>query len=161
MYMINCEVMLLYILNQVLGSALRKKLNEDEQNALLHQLASIINASLDLVNTVISHITNSDDDIVPVLGALARTNNFTIQKVVIDELLARLNTALSSSDNEAVTTLIYALGNSGSQLAVLPLLYTLQYDDIDIQISAIRGLASHLDQPVVQQAIITLLSSTD
>ena len=128
---------------------------------MLRQLALVKNASLDLVNIVISHITSSDDDIVPALGAMARNNKFTIQKVVIDELLARLNTALSSSDNEAVTTLIYALGNSGSQLAISPLLSTLQYDDIDIQISAIRGLASHLDQPVVQQAIITLLTSTD
>ena len=60
-----------------------------------------------------------------------------------------------------MTTLIYALGNSGSKLAVLPILSTLQYDNIDIQISAIRSLASHLDQPVVQQAIITLLPLTD
>ena len=103
----------------------------------MHQLATIKNANLDLVNTVISRITSSDDDIVPVLGAMARYSNFTVQKVVIDELLARLNAALSSSDNEAVTTLTYALGNSGSQLAVSPLLSTLQFDDIDIQISAI------------------------
>ena len=85
----------------------------------------------------------------------------TIQKVVVDELLKRLNIVLSSGNNEAVTTLIYALGNSGSKLAISRLLSTLQYDDIDIQISAIRSLASHLDQPVVQQAIITLLPLTD
>ena len=159
--MINCEIFALFSY-QVLGSALKKELDEDEQDALLGQIATIKNANLDLVNTVINHITSSDDDIVPVLGAMARHSNFTVQKVVIDELLARLNAALSSSDNEAaVTTLIYALGNSGSQLAVSPLLFTLQYDDIDIQISAIRGLASHLNQPAVQQAIITLLSSTN
>ena len=145
----------------MLGSALRKHLNEDERSALLDQLVLIKNASLDLVNTVISSIASNDDDIILVLGALARNNSFTIQKLVADEILARLNAVLSSSNNEVVTTLIYALGNSGSKLAISPLLSTLQYDDIDIQISAIRSLASHLDQPVVQQAIITLLPLTD
>ena len=146
----------------MLGSALRKHLNENERSALLDQLMLIKNASLDLVNIVISNIaSNDDDDIILVLGALARNSNFTIQKLVVDDILARLNVALSSGNNGAVMTLIYALGNSGSKLAISPLLSTLQYDDIDVQISAIRSLASHLDQPVVQQAIITLLPSTD
>ena len=113
------------------------------------------------METVISSISSNDDRIILVLGTLARNNNFAIQKVAINELVQRLNAVLSSSDNEGVTTLIYALGNSKSKLAVSPLLFTLQYDNIDIQISAIRGLASHLNQPAVQQAIITLLSSTD
>ena len=146
---------------QILRSALRKNLNEDERNTLLYHLALIKNANLDLVNTVIRSIRSNDDGIILVLGALARNNNITIQKVVVDELLKRLNIMLSSGNNEVVTTLIYALGNSGSKLAISHLLSTLQYDDIDIQISAIRSLASHLDQPVVQQATITLLSSTD
>ena len=145
----------------MLGSALREKLSEDERNALLYQIALIKNANLDLVNTVISCIHSNDAGIILVLGALARNSNVTVQEVIIDELLRRLNTVLSSSNNEAVTTLIYALGNSGSKLAIFPLLSTLQYDDIDIQISVIRSLASHLDQPVVQQAIITLLPLTD
>ena len=68
---------------------------------------------------------------------------------------------LPSGNIGAVTTLIYALGNSGSQLAISPLLSTLQFDDIDIQISAIRSLAFHLDQPAVQEAIINVLSLTD
>ena len=119
------------------------------------------NANLDLVNSVISSIHSNDDGITLVLGALSRNSNITIQKVAVGELLKRLNTVLSSGNNEAMTTLIYALGNSGSKLAIFPLLSTLQYDDIDIQISAIRSLASHLDQPVVQQAIITLLPLTD
>ena len=146
---------------QVLGSALRKQLNEDERSALFDQLMLIKNANLDLVNTVISSIISNDDNIILVLGALARNNSFTIQKLVVDEILARLNVILSASDIEAVTTLIYALGNSGSKLAISPLLSTLQYDDIDIQISVISSLEFHLDQPIVQQAIITLLHSTD
>ena len=121
----------------------------------------IKNVSLDLVNTVISSITSNDDDLILVLGALARNSNFTIQKLVVDEILARLNVASSSSNNEEMITLIYALGNSGSKLAISPLLSILQYDDIDIQISAIRNLVSHLDQPAVQQAIITSLLLTD
>ena len=145
----------------MLGSALRKQLNEDERSALLYQIALIKNANLDLIKTVIGCIHSNEDDIILVLGALARNNNITIQEVVIDELLQRLNTVLYSDNNEAVTTLIYALGNSGSKLAIFPLLSTLQFDDIDIQISAIRSLASHLDQPVVQQAIMTLLPLTD
>ena len=144
-----------------MASALRKNLNEDERNTLLYHLALIKYANGYLVNTVISSIHSNDDGIILVLGALARNNNITIQKVVVDELLKRLNTVLSFRNNEAATILIYALGNSGSKLAIFPLLSTLQYDDIDIQISAIRSLASHLDQPVVQQAIITLLPLTD
>ena len=129
---------------------------------MLNQLVLINNASLDLVNTVISSIRSNDDDgIIMVLGALARNTNLIPQKVAVDELLKRLNTVLSSSSNEALSILIYALGNSGSKLAISPLLSALQFDDIDIQISAIRSLASHLDQPDVQQAIITLLLSTD
>ena len=159
--MILINISLLYTYKQILGSALRRNLDEEERNTLLDQLILIKNPCLDLVETVISSIPSNADGIILVLGVLAKSNNFVIQKVAVDELVQRLNTVLSSSDNEEVTTLIYALGNSGSRLAVPPLLYTLQYDDIDIQISAIRGLASHLDQPVVQQAIITLLSSTD
>ena len=136
-------------------------MNEDERNALLYHLALIKSANLDLVNTVISSIRSNDDGIILVLGALARNNNITIEKVVVGELLKRLNTVLSSGNNEAVTTLIYALGNSGSKLAIFPLLSTLQFDDIEIQISVFRSLASHLDQPVVQQAIIALLPLTD
>ena len=136
-------------------------MNEDERSALLYQLALVKNANLDLVNTFISSIPSNDDGMILVLGALARNNNFTIQKIIVDELLKRFNTALSSNNNEALTTLIYALGNSGSKLAISPVLSALQFDDIDIQISAIRSLTSHLDQPDVQQAIITLLPLTD
>ena len=146
---------------QILGSALKKKLNEDERSALLYQVALIKNPNLDLVNTVIGSIQSNDDNIILVLGALGRTNNVTVQNFVVDELLKRFNTALLSNNNDAITTLIYALGNSGSKLSIFPLLSALQFDDTDIQISAIRSLASHLDQPDVQQAIITLLPLTD
>ena len=146
---------------QILGSALKKKLNEDERSALLYQLALIKNPKLDLVKTVIGNIQSNDDGIILMLGALGRTNNITVQNFVIDELLKRFNAALLSNNNDAITTLIYALGNSGSKLAIPPLLSVLQFNDIDIQISAIRSLASHLDQPDVQQTIITLLPSTN
>ena len=127
----------------------------------MYHLALIKNPNLDLVNSVISNIHSNDDEIILVLGALGRSNNLTIHNTVIDELIQRLNTVLSSGNNEALSTLIYALGNSGSKSAVSSLLSVLQFDDIDIQISAIRSLASHLDQPDVQQAIITLLPLTD
>ena len=146
---------------QALKSALRKNLNGDERKALLYQLALLKNANLDLVNTVISSIRTNDDDIILVLGMLAKNNNFTIQKVIIDELSKRLNTVLYSGNVETASTLIYALGNSGSKLASLPLLATLKYNNVDIKISAIRGLVSHLDQPAVQQAIVSLLPSAD
>ena len=153
--------MLVPILSQVLGSALRKPLSKEERNALLHQLASIKNASLDLVNTVISSISSNNDPIILVLGALAKDNNLTIQKVVIGEILQRLNALSSFNDTETVTTLVYALGNSESKLAVAYLLPILEFNDIDIQISALRSLATHLDLPVIQEAIVSLLSTDE
>ena len=122
----------------------------------------IKNSSLELVNTVISSISsNNDDELILALGALVRSSDLLVQKVVINELLERLNKVLSSGDVEASTTLIYALGNSRSKLIVFPLLPSLEHSDIDIQISAIRSLKFHLDQPDVEEAIIALLHSSE
>ena len=122
----------------------------------------IKNSSLELVNTVISSISsNNDDDLILVLGALARSSDLLVQKVVVNELVERLNTVLSSGDVGTITTLIYALGNSRSKLIVFPLLPTLEHDDIDIQISAIRSLKFYLDQSDVEEAIIALLHSSE
>ena len=119
------------------------------------------NASLDLVNTIINTNPGNDDNIILVLGALAR-NNINNQKVAVGELLKRLHIATSSLNNtETLITLTYALGNSGSKLAIHALLSSLQHEDIDVQISAIRSLGYHLDQPIVQDAIIISLSLTD
>ena len=143
---------------QVLDSALKRHMDENERSALLHQLMLLKNASLELVNTVIGIISNNNDnDLILVSGALAGNSDFLVQKVIVKELIERLNLMLSSSDVGAVTTLIYALGNSRSKLIVNPLLPTLEHNDIDIQISAIRSLKFHLDQPDVEQAIIALL----
>ena len=158
---IICVLYFTAIHKQVLGSALKGHLSDDERSALLYQLMLIDKASLDLVNVINSSISNSDDDLILVLGALARDNSVTIQKVVVDELLKRLNAVLSSDITGAVTTVIYALGNSASKLSIFPLLSILQCNDIDIHIAVIRNLESYLDQPVVQQANITLLLSTD
>ena len=128
---------------------------------MLYQLVLLKNANLDLVNTVISSIPSNDDVIILVLGALARNSNIKIQKIVVDELLRRLNAVLSSSNTEAMSIVIYALGNTGSKTAIFPLLSILQYDDIDIQIAAIRSLGSHLDEPIVQKGIINSLRLTD
>ena len=145
----------------MLGSALRKRLNKEERSALLYQIALVKNTSLDLVNTVISSISSSNDAIILVLGALAKDNNLAIQKVVIGEIVQRLNTLLSFNDTKTMTTLIYALGNTESKLAVPYLLPILEFNDVDIQISALRSLATHLDLPVVQAAIIVGLLPTD
>ena len=147
---------------QVLGSALKRHMNENERSAFLHQLMLIKNSSLELVNNVISSISsNKDDDLILALGALARNSDLLVQKVIIDELLERLNSVLSCGDVGAVTTIIYALGNSRSKLIIVPLLPSLEHDDIDIQISAIRSLKFHLDQSDVEEAIIALLHSSE
>ena len=146
---------------QVLGSALKEHMDENERSELLDQLMLIKNASLELVNTVIGIISkNNDNDLILALGALARNSDLLVQKVVVKELVESLNLVLSSSDVGTVTTLIYALGNCRSKLIVFPLLSTLEHNDIDIQISAIRSLTFHLDQPDVEQSIITLLHSS-
>ena len=53
------------------------------------------------------------------------------------------------------------IGNTGSKLAIDALLSSLDHDDIDTQISVIRGLGVHLDQPNIHNALIILLNETD
>ena len=91
------------------------------------------------------------------LEALARNNDDEIQAIIVRELLNRLQlNAVQSSTNstDIIATLTYALGNTGSKLALDSLLPFLRHHDTDIQISAIGSLVAHLDQP------IDLLSAT-
>ena len=120
------------------------------------------NASLYLVNTIISTNPSNDDNIILVLGALGRYSSATVQKVIVDEVLKRLNVVITSTNTTGTLSILnYALGNSGSKLAIGALLLGLQNDDIDVQISAIRSLGYHLDQPIVQDAFIASLTLTD
>jgi len=137
-------------------------MGEDERDILLHQLAQINNAGPELVDTVININPSNDNDLLLVLGALARNNDHAIQSVVVGELLRRLNTVKSSTNNtELIILLNYALGNTGSKLAIDALLSSLDNEDIDTQISVIRGLGVHLDQPAVQKALMVLLNKTE
>ena len=137
-------------------------MEHDEKNVLLHQLLQLKNASLYLVNTIISTNSSNDDSIILVLGALGRNSNVNVQKIIVDELLKRLNIATTSTNStEVLSTLNYALGNSGSKLAIDALLSSIEHDDIDVQLSAIRSLGYHLDQPIVQDAFIVSLTITD
>ena len=52
-------------------------------------------------------------------------------------------------------------GNSGSKLAIDALLSSIEHDEIDVRISAIRSLGYHLDQPIVQDTFIVSLTLTD
>ena len=120
------------------------------------------NVSLHLVNAIINTNPSNDDSIILVLGALGRNSDVTVQNVIVDELLKRLKVATTSTNStEVLSTLTYALGNSGSKLAIHALLSSIQHDDIDVQISAIRSLGYHLDQPIVQDAFIVSLTLTD
>jgi len=150
------------LLLQILGSLLTENMAEDERDILLHQLAQISNAEPELVDTVININSSNDDDLLLVLGALARNNDHAIQSVVVRELIRRLDTVKSSTNNTKLIILLnYALGNTGSKLAIDALLSSLDHDDIDTQISVIRGLGVHLDQPAIQKALIRLLKGTE
>ena len=62
---------------------------------------------------------SDNDDIILVLGAMVRNSNATIHNIVVNELLKRLNVAITSTNNtDTLITLTYALGNSGSKLAI-------------------------------------------
>ena len=111
------------------------------------------------MDTVISANPSNDDNLLLVLGALARNNDAAIQSKVVKELLRRLNVD-KSTDNSSIVSINYALSNTGSRLAIDALLSSLSHDDFDTQISAIRGLDVHTDQPAVQQALITLLKTS-
>ena len=147
---------------QILASSLLQELEDEEKSILLHQLIQLKNVNFYLIDTIISSIPGNDDSIVLVLGALVKNSNVTIQKIVVNELLKRLNETITSTNNTGtLMTLTYALGNSGSKLAIHALLYNLQHDDIDIQMAAIRSLGYHLDQPIVQEAITISLALTE
>ena len=142
-----------------MGSLLTKSLSQDERDALLHQLAHLNKAESHLVDTIINVNPSNDDNLLLILGALARNNDAAIQNKVVKELIRRLNVAKSTGNSSEVVVFInYALGNTGSRLTIDALLSSLIHDDIDTQISVIRGLDVHLDQPAVQQALITLLT---
>ena len=133
----------------------------DERDTLLHQLVQLKKAGSNLVDTVISVNPSNDDSLLLVLGALARNNDAAIQTKVVKELLRRLNVAKSTGNSsEAVVSINYALSNTGSRLSIDALLSSLSHDDVDTQISAIRGLDVHTDQLAVQQALITLLKTS-
>ena len=142
-----------------MASLLSRRLSEDERDALLHQLSQLKKAGSDLVDTIISANPSNDDNLLLVLGALARNNDAAIQSKVVKELLRRLNVD-KSTDNSSIVFINYALSNTGSQLVIDALLSSLSHDDVDTQISAIRGLDVHTDQPAVQQALIMLLKSS-
>ena len=147
---------------QILASSLLQELEDEEKSVLLHQLMQLRNVSIHLVNTIINSNPNNDDSIILVLGSLVKNSNVTIQKIIVNELLSRLNVVINSTNNtEAIIGLTYALGNSGSKLAIHALLSSLQHDDVDIQIAAIRSLGYHLDQLIVQEALMISLASTD
>ena len=147
---------------QILASSLLQELDNEEKSILLHQLMQLRNTSLHLVNTIINTNPSDNDDIILVLGAMVRNSNATIHNIVVNELLKRLNMAITSTNNtDTLITLTYALGNSGSKLAIHSLLSSLQHDDIDVQIAAIRSLGHHLDQTIVQKAFVISLALTD
>ena len=136
-------------------------MGEDEREVLLYQLTQINNPGSDLVDTVINVNPSNDDGLLLVLGALARNNDHAIQRVVVGELLRRLDNVKSSTNNTGLIILLnYALGNTGSKLAINALLSSLDFDDIDTQISVIRSLGVHLDQLAVQNDLIILLNRT-
>ena len=136
-------------------------MGEDEQDALLHQLIELSKPESKLVDAVISINPSNDDNLLLVLGALARNNDDAIQSKVVKELLKRLSMAKSSGNSsEAVVFINYALGNTGSRLAIDALLPSLSHEDVDTQISAIRGLDIHIDQSSVQQALTHLLKTS-
>ena len=71
-----------------------------------------------------------------------------------------MNAAKSTGNSsEDIVTLNYALGNTGSRLAIDALLSGIDHNDVDSQIAVIRSLDVYLDQSVVQHALITLLST--
>jgi len=131
------------------------------RDVLLYQLAQISKPGSELVDTVININPSNDDGLLLVLGALARNNDNAIQSVVVGELLRRLETVKAFTNNtESIILLNYALSNTGSRLTIDALLSSLGHDDIDTQISVIRGLGVHLNQPAVQKALIILLNGT-
>ena len=123
-------------------------------------MSQITNAKPELIDTIININPSNEDGIILILGALARNNNAAVQSKVVNELIRRLNAAKSTGNSsEDIVTLNYALGNTGSRLAIDALLSSIDHNDLDAQIAVIRSLDVHLDQPVVQHALITLLST--
>ena len=144
-----------------MASLLAANMVLEEKNVLLHQLTQVRNAGSELVNTVIGTNPSDDDGLLLILGALARDNKDDIQRLIVDELLRRSNAVQASvTGTEEVITLNYALGNTGSELALDVILESLTHGEIDVQVSAVRSLEAHVCQPVTQQGLINLLHAT-
>ena len=135
-------------------------MSEHERDTLLHQLVQVNKAGPDLIDSIISTNPSNEDSLILVLGALARNNDVAIERTVVKELLRRLSVAKTTGNNNEVIAINYALSNTGSRLAIDALLSSLSLNDVDTQISVIRGLDVHLDQPGVQQALIVLLEKS-
>ena len=135
-------------------------MSEHERDTLLHQLVQVNKAGPDLIDSIISTNPSNEDSLILVLGALARNNDVAIERTVVKELLRQLSVAKTTGNNNEVIAINYALSNTGSRLAIDALLSSLSLDDVDTQISVIRGLDVHLDQPAVQQALTVLLEKS-
>jgi len=141
-----------------MASLLVGNMATEERNVLLHQLTQVRNAGSELVNTVIGTDPSNDDGLLLILGTLARDNQDDIQHSIVDELLRRLNAVQGSGSGTEEIITYYALGNTGSELALNALLEGLNHGEIDVQVSAIRSLEALVCQSVTQQ--INLLHET-
>ena len=99
-------------------------------------MSQITNAKPELIDTIININPSNEDGILLILGALARNNNAAVQSKVVNELIRRLNTAKSTGNSsEDIVMLNYALGNTGSRLAIDALLSSIDHNDLDTQIA--------------------------
>ena len=143
---------------QGLLGALDSAQNETEANDILVHISFLTSVDIELILGLENRLQNGSlnksfqDQLLLVYGSLAMKGNEEVEYRVMDELIGRCMYHHNSSISFSSTIILLALGNTGSKLAVAPILSFLnnmsEYEDIEVPL-AINALFKLTDDVAV------------
>ena len=162
---------------QALLGSLASARDETEANNILVHISSLTSANIELIlgleetlkNTTLSK--SLQDQLLLVYGSLAMKGNKEVEFQVMDELIGRCMDHHNSSISFSSTIILLALGNTGSKLAVTPIMSflddSMENKDVDVPlvISSLYKVTdnavvlSKLDEPVRGHNFLCLMTA--
>ena len=131
---------------------------EDERSAISTQIAFIKHPHKIFVAGIEDILNNNvTEGLLLSYGALASEASPAMQSRIVVFLLNHHTTATSQNVTDALTYLIYALGNTGAQQALPTLIGYLNYPVVDVKLVAISSLRRFTQNQKVQDAFEQLL----